>query len=189
MEPDSAVEALARSLTAAAASTPPVTLMKSEDIQAPTESPRTSGESRSSGSERSVAVLPFAGISKVADDLSLARGLSEEVAHALMRTPGLRVASHTSVMACRERKLDALQVARRLRVDWIIEGSVRRSGDVLRIGVQLTAASSGYQVWSESYDRRTGDPFALQAEVAAAVAMRVPACIAVPSEARRLVIV
>lgn len=189
MEPDSAVEALAGSLAAPTAATPSVTLMKREDVQVLAESPRKSGESRNPVSESSVAVLPFAGISEAADDLSLARGLSEEVAHALMRTPGLRVASHTSVMACRARKLDALQVARRLRVEWIIEGSVRRSGEVLRIGVQLTAAASGYQVWSESYDRRTGDAFAVQAEVAAAVAMRIPSCIAVPGEERRLVIV
>jgi TolB-like protein len=151
-------------------------------------SSRKSGESRSADNASSVAVLPFIGMSEIADDLSLARGLAEEVAHALMRTPGVRLASHTSVLACRERKLDALQVARRLRVDWIVEGSVRRSADVLRIGVQLTAASSGYQVWSESYDRRSGDAFALQAEIAAAVAMRISPWVAAPGEERRLVI-
>ena len=150
--------------------------------------PRKSVETRLTETDSSVAVLPFAGMSRFADDVLLARGLAEEVALSLARTPGLRVASHTSALACTERKLDALQVARRLRVGWIIEGSVRRSGDVLRIAVQLIAASSGYQVWSESYDRRGGDAFALQGEVAAAVATRVSSYVAAPGEERRLVI-
>ena len=165
MPPDKDVQALARTFATTPAAVP-VALMKSQDI------PRRPGEARKVESDSSVAVLPFAGISDVPADVSLARGVAEEVAYALMRVPGLRVASHTSVRACLERRLDALQVARRLCVDWIIEGSVRRSGDVLRIGVQLTAATSGYQVWSELYDRRAGDAFAVQAEVAQAVAGR-----------------
>jgi TolB-like protein len=187
MQPDSGVQALARSLEASAVVSP-VTLMKSHDVQPHMKSSRKSGEVRSADSASSVAVLPFIGMSESTEDISFARGLAEEVAHTLMRMPGLRLASHTSVLACHERKLDALQVARRLRVDWIIEGSVRRSADVLRIGVQLTAASSGYQVWSESYDRRTDDAFALQGEVAAAVAMRFSSGVAASGDELRMVI-
>ncbi len=184
MAPDREVQALAQSITAPA----PVALMKSNELHQASGSARKTGELQSGGSANSVAVLPFASMSNVADDLSLARGLSEEVAHMLMRIPGIRVASHTSVQACTERKLDALQVARRLRVDWIIEGSVRRSGDVVRMCVQLTAASSGYRIWSEVFDRSVGDEFAVQSEVADAVAKRIPSCIAARGEERRLVI-
>ncbi len=188
MEPDGGVEALARSLAMPAAGSSPVALMKSPDGYAATEPLRKPGDSRSAASERAVAVLPFAVLSDVVDDVLLARGMSQELAHALMLSSGVRVASHMSVLACRRRKLDALQAARRLRVEWIIEGSVRRSGDVLRIGVQLTAATNGYQVWSETYDRRTADAFTLQADIVAVVAASLASCIGAPGEERRLVI-
>jgi tetratricopeptide (TPR) repeat protein len=80
------------------------------------------------------------------------------------------VASPRSAFAYRDLKLDVREVARRLQVEWILEGSVRRSGDMLRISVQLTEARTGYQVWSESFDRTSSDVFAIQSEIAVAIA-------------------
>jgi TolB-like protein/DNA-binding SARP family transcriptional activator len=121
---------------------------------------------------RSVAVLPFNNLSESGTDAYFADGVSDELTYLLTRTPGLRVASRTSAFACRDLKLDVREVARRLDVDWILEGSVRRAGNILRIVVQLTDAGNGYQVWSESFNRTASDIFAIQEEIAVAVARR-----------------
>jgi TolB-like protein len=121
-----------------------------------------------------IAVLPFKNSSGSPVDDCVADGLSEEVTFALTKTPGLRVASPTSSFAYHDLKLDVREVARRLQVSWILEGSVRRAGESLRIVARLTDASTGYQVWSESFDRPSGDVFAIQAEIACAIADRLP---------------
>jgi TolB-like protein/DNA-binding SARP family transcriptional activator len=124
----------------------------------------------------SIAVLPFNNVSDSETNAYFADGVSEELINLLTRTPGLRVASRTSVFAYRDLKLDVREVAQRLRVDWILEGSVRRSGEKLRIVAQLTDATNGYQIWSESFDRTSNDIFAIQAEIAVAIVNRlVPA--------------
>ena len=120
----------------------------------------------------SIAVLPFTNLSGSDASAYFADGVSEELMYLLTRTSGLRVASRTSAFACRQLGLDAREVAERLQVAWLVEGSVRRSGDMLRIVAQLTDASSGYLVWSESYDRTSSDIFAIQAEIAGAIASR-----------------
>ncbi|MFL5617714.1 MAG: tetratricopeptide repeat protein [Gemmatimonadaceae bacterium] len=120
----------------------------------------------------SIAVLPFTNLSGSDANAYFADGVSEELMYLLTRTSGLRVASRTSAFACRELRLDAREVAERLNVAWLVEGSVRRHGDLLRIVAQLTDASSGYLVWSESYDRTSSDIFAIQAEIAGAIASR-----------------
>jgi len=121
----------------------------------------------------SIAVLPLKNLSELDTNEYFADGVSEELMHLLTRMPGFRVASPTSVFACRNLKLDVQEVARRLHVDWILEGSVRRSGDMLRISVQLTEARTGYQIWSESFDRTSSDVFAIQGEIAASIASRI----------------
>jgi TolB-like protein/DNA-binding SARP family transcriptional activator/Tfp pilus assembly protein PilF len=120
----------------------------------------------------SIAVLPFTNLSGSDANAYFADGVSEELMYLLTRTSGLRVASRTSAFACRELRLDAREVAERLNVAWLLEGSVRRAGDMLRIVAQLTDASSGYLVWSESYDRTSSDIFAIQADIAGAIATR-----------------
>ncbi|HEU4787225.1 MAG TPA: tetratricopeptide repeat protein, partial [Gemmatimonadaceae bacterium] len=120
-----------------------------------------------------IAVLPFQNVSESETTSYFADGVSEELMYLLTRTPGLQVASRTSSFAYRDLKLDAREVARRLHVDWILEGSVRRSGDTLRIAAHLTDARNGYQVWSESFDRCSSDVFAIQAEIAATIATRI----------------
>ena len=120
-----------------------------------------------------IAVLPFQNVSESETTSYFADGMSEELMYLLTRTPGLQVASRTSSFAYRDVKVDAREVARRLHVDWILEGSIRRSGDTLRIAAHLTDARNGYQVWSESFDRSSSDVFAIQAEIAATIATRI----------------
>src|SRR5512133_775153 len=91
----------------------------------------------------SIAVLPFKNLSETDPNAYFADGMSEELMHMLTRMPGLRVASPTSSLAYRDLKLDVREVARRLHVEWILEGSVRRAGRKLRIVAQLTDARTG----------------------------------------------
>jgi TolB-like protein/Flp pilus assembly protein TadD len=118
----------------------------------------------------SIAVLPLKNLSESDTNEYFADGVSDELMHLLTRMPGFRVASPTSAFAYRNLKLDVREVARRLHVEWILEGSVRRSGDTLRISAQLTEARTGYQVWSECFDRTSCDVFAIQSEIAVAIA-------------------
>jgi TolB-like protein len=134
-----------------------------------------SNTTKTPASGHSIAVLPFNTISDSGTTAYLADGVSEELMYRLARTPGLNVASPTSAFAYRDVKLDVREVARRLHVDWILEGSVRRSGHQLRIVAQLTDATTGYQIWSESFDRTSSDAFAMQKEIAAAIAGRLSA--------------
>jgi len=120
----------------------------------------------------SIAVLPFSNLSESDANAYFADGVSEELMHLLTRSPGLRVASRTSAFAYRDVKVDVREVGRRLNVDWILEGSVRRSGDQLRIVAQLTDARNGYQIWSEFFERTSSDIFAIQAEIAGAIVAR-----------------
>lgn len=124
-----------------------------------------------------IAVLPFTSVSEGDSSTYFADGMSEELMYLLTRVPGLHVASPTSSFAYRDLDLDVREVARRLRVDWILEGSVRRAGDRLRIVAQLTDARNGYQLWSESFDRSEDDIFAIQQEIAVAIARRLQTAI------------
>lgn len=127
-----------------------------------------------------IAVLPFDSVSESGADASFADGISDELIHLLTQTPGLRIASRTSAFAFRDLELDVREVARRLRVDWVLEGSVRRAGTRLRIVARLTEARSGYQLWSESFDRTSDDVFAIQDEVAISIAHRLAISVAPP---------
>jgi len=120
-----------------------------------------------------IAVLPFTHVGAADTSSAFADGVSEELMFRLGRTPGLRVASPTSAFAYRATRLDVREVARRLQVEWIIEGSVRRSGERLRIVAQLTDGRNGYQIWSESFEPASTDDFAAQQDVASAIARRV----------------
>ena len=183
LEPDSAVEELALRMStrgAAPALAPSPANVTSAVREPPTVasasfSPPALGPASTAPiapPANSIAVLPFTNLSGSDANAYFADGVSEELMYLLTRTPGLRVASRTSAFACRDLKLDAREVAERLNVAWLVEGSVRRAGDMLRIVAQLTDASSGYLVWSESYDRTSSDIFAIQAEIASAIASR-----------------
>jgi serine/threonine-protein kinase len=117
-----------------------------------------------------IAVLPFANMSRDPDDDYFSDGLAEEIINALARMPGLKVTSRTSAFAFRGKEQDITKIAEALRVRTVLEGSVRRSGSRIRVTAQLISAADGYHLWSERYDREMVDLFALQDEIAAAIA-------------------
>ena len=115
---------------------------------------------------RSIAVLPFVNSSPDPDNEYLSDGITDELINALAKVDGLRVASRTSVFALKGKAQDVRAIGALLEVSEILEGSVRRSGDNLRISVQLTSAEDGRLMWSERYDRKLHDVFAIQDEIA-----------------------
>ena len=120
--------------------------------------------------ERSIAVLPFADLSREKDQGYFCEGIAEEIIGTLSRIRGLRVASRTSAFRFKEGVAKVEEIGRALRVASLLEGSVRKSGDQLRISVQLVSAEDGYHLWSETYERTLGDVFKVQAEIARSVA-------------------
>ena len=122
----------------------------------------------------SVAVLPFLNLSPERDNEYFSDGMTEELTTALSRVPGLRVASRTSAFAFKGKDLDARQIAERLRVVTLVEGSVRKVGSRIRLTAQLVDAGGGYQLWSGTYDRTIDDVFTLQQELAQAIVAALP---------------
>jgi TolB-like protein/Flp pilus assembly protein TadD len=118
---------------------------------------------------RSIAVLPFLDMSQNKDQEYLSDGLAEELLNLLAKIPELRVAARTSAFAFRDKAEDIPSVARKLHVAHVLEGSVRKAGNRVRITAQLIRADSGYHLWSETYDRDLTDIFRLQDEIASAV--------------------
>ncbi len=118
----------------------------------------------------SIAVLPFRNLSGDADQDYLSEGLSEEIRAALARIPALRVSAATSSNAARELGDDAKSIAQELHVTHLLEGSVRRSNDVLRVATNLTDGKTGFSQWSQTVDRKLTDLFAFQSEIATTVA-------------------
>jgi TolB-like protein/Tfp pilus assembly protein PilF len=113
--------------------------------------------------------MPFVHMSAASDNEYFCDGLADELITALTKIDGLKVAARSSSFAFKGRNLEAGEVARALNVATILEGSVRRSGNRLRITVQLVNAADGYDLWSERYDREIKDIFAVQDEITLAV--------------------
>jgi TolB-like protein/tetratricopeptide (TPR) repeat protein len=113
-----------------------------------------------------IAVLPFADMSPGRDQDYLCEGLAEELTNALIRIDGLRVAARSASFQFRSAGADVRAVGRQLGVGTLLEGSVRRSEDRLRVTVQLVEVATGYHRWSQSFDRTFGDVFAIQDEIA-----------------------
>ena len=140
----------------------------------------------STAPDRSIAVLPFANLSQDAGNEYFAEGLAEEVRNQLAREQGVRVAARSSSSAFKGRHVDVREVGRRLNVATVLEGGVRKQGDTVRIDVQLVNATDGFQVWADTFERRLGDIFQLQTEVACAVLAAVrPQALAAPPPAPR----
>jgi TolB-like protein/tRNA A-37 threonylcarbamoyl transferase component Bud32 len=117
----------------------------------------------------SIAVLPFANMSRDADDEYFSDGLAEEIINALVKVPGLRVIARTSAFAFKGQNIDIRKIAETLGVATVLEGSVRRSGNRIRVTAQLITAADGSHLWSERYDREMADVFAVQDEISAAI--------------------
>jgi TolB-like protein/Tfp pilus assembly protein PilF len=119
--------------------------------------------------ERSIAVLPLANLSDDPANEYFSDGLSEEIRNQLARMDGLRVAARSSSFAFKGRHEDVREIGRRLGVATVLEGGVRRQAGTVRIDLQLVNTADGYQIWSESFERRLDDIFRLQSEIACAV--------------------
>jgi TolB-like protein/DNA-binding winged helix-turn-helix (wHTH) protein/tetratricopeptide (TPR) repeat protein len=122
-----------------------------------------------SATDRSIAVLPFVDMSEKKDQEYFADGMAEELIVTLARVPELRIPARTSSFYFKNRQATVFDVAKSLGVQYVLEGSVRKSGTTLRTTVELVRASNGYQLWSETYDRELVDVFKVQDEIAAAV--------------------
>ena len=119
--------------------------------------------------EHSIAVLPFADLSARKDQEYFSDGLAEELLNLLSKVPGLQVAARTSAFSFKGHAVDVPTIGRQLMVANVLEGSVRKVGNHLRVTAQLERADNGYQIWSETYDRELGDVFKIQDDISAAV--------------------
>jgi adenylate cyclase len=120
-------------------------------------------------SYESIAVMPFANLSGDPANDYFSDGMAEELLNLLAQVEGLQVAARTSSFAFKGQTVDVREIGRQLGVDTVLEGSVRRSGDRVRITAQLVDATSGYHLWSSNYDREMQDIFAVQDEISAEI--------------------
>jgi TolB-like protein/cytochrome c-type biogenesis protein CcmH/NrfG len=155
--------------------------------------PATAGPTKADGRAVSgfsnppaIAVLPFQNLSGDPDQDYFADGITEEIINALAHIPGLRVAGRSSAFSFKGRNEDLRSVGTKLGVASILEGTLRRSGDRLRITAQLIDAGNGYQLWSERYDRVMEDVFAVQDEIATTIAGRLKLSLAADRDSQPL---
>jgi len=121
-------------------------------------------------SPESIAVLPFVDMSPAGESTYLGDGLSEELSSDLAKLPKLRVAARTSAFAFRGKDIDVRKIGEQLGVRYVLEGSVRREGNRVRVTAQLIDAVSGFHAWTESYDRPRQDLIGIQTEISGAIA-------------------
>ena len=138
-------------------------------------------------SEKSIAVLPFLDLSQSKDQEYFCDGMSEELLNALAKIEGLRVVARTSSFAFKGQKAGASEVGKKLKVANVLEGSLRREGNRIRITAQLVNTSDGFQLWSETYERELQGVFALQDDITRAIveALKVKLAIALPVHQQR----
>ena len=118
----------------------------------------------------SVAVLPFINMSADPDNEYFSDGIAEEILNVLARIPELKVAARTSAFAFKGSSVNISEIARELKVENVLEGSVRKSGNQVRVTAQLIKADDGYHLWSKTYDRELDNIFAIQDEIAQSIA-------------------
>jgi TolB-like protein/tetratricopeptide (TPR) repeat protein len=142
----------------------------------PTSAARDTGQMQSSGGPEnaavagsSIAVLPFVDLSEKHDQEYLGDGMAEELINLLVRVPRLKVIGRTSSFSYKGKTEDLRTIGHALGAAYIVEGSVRRSGDRVRVTAQLIDSSTGLHRWSETYDRSAGDTLAIQEEIAASI--------------------
>ena len=128
------------------------------------------GSSPSTMDNRSIAVLAFANLSNDAENEYFSDGISEELLNVLAKVPGLKVTARTSAFHFKEKDTPIPEIAQQLGVAYVVEGSVRKAGDRVRITAQLIKAADGFHVWSETFNRELKDIFAVQDEIAGLIA-------------------
>jgi TolB-like protein/tetratricopeptide (TPR) repeat protein len=147
-----------------------------QDARSPTAEPPVLPDSPlpdMAPAENSIAVMPFSDMSPAHDHEFFCDGMSEEIINALGRVPELRVASYTSSARFKKVTMDPASIGKELNVVWLLEGSVRKAGDMVRISVQLLRAGDGFSAWSSRFDRRLDDIFLVQDEIAGMIAQTV----------------
>src|SRR5204863_5400820 len=119
----------------------------------------------SASSDKSIAVLPFNDLSPARDHAYFGEGIAEELVGALAKVDGLRVAARRSSFWFKDKEAELTEIATKLNVDHVLEGSVRRDGNRVRITAELIDACDGFTIWSETYEREMHGIFALQDEI------------------------
>ena len=119
--------------------------------------------------DKSVAVLAFVNMSTDPEQEYFSDGIAEEILNGLAQLPDLKVAARTSAFSFKGKNIDIRQVGEMLNVNYVLEGSVRKAGDRLRITAQLISVEGGYHLWSETFNRQMDDIFAIQEEIARAI--------------------
>jgi serine/threonine-protein kinase len=159
-------EPVERALVRALSKEPGARFATAPDFAAALRAPRGDRQAAAPPRARGIAVLPFVNASPDPDNAFLSEGITDELIVALARVEGLQVASRTSVFALRDRPMDVRAIGALLDCAYVLEGTVRRGGDRLRITAQLTSTSDGRMLWSQAYDRRLDDVLAIQDELA-----------------------
>ncbi len=137
--------------------------------------------------EKSIAVLPFLDLSQTKDQEYFCDGISEEILHALAKVDGLRVTGRTSSFSFKGTSVNARKVGEKLNVENVLEGSLRREGNRVRITAELINARSGFHLWTETYDREMEDVFALQDEITRSIvdALKIKLAVSLPAAEQR----
>jgi TolB-like protein/Tfp pilus assembly protein PilF len=145
------------------------------------------GSSAAAGVAKSIAVLPFVDLSQTKDQEYFCDGVSEEILDALAKVEGLRVVARTSSFAFKGKSVDVSEVGKKLNVENVLQGSLRREGNRVRITTQLINARDGFQLWSETYERELQGVFALQDEITRAIvdALKIKLAISLPAREQR----
>jgi serine/threonine protein kinase len=133
--------------------------------------------------ERSIAVLAFEDLSGNPENEYFGDGIAEDIISALTRVDGLHVAARTSAFSFRKKQASLAEIGEKLHVQTVLQGSVRKSGNRLRITAQLISVADGYHLWSERYDRDLTDVFVVQDEIAAAIAAKLQVTLVKPDAA------
>jgi TolB-like protein len=144
--------------------------ISTKQVEEPTTTSEIGSDPISEPAERSIAVLPFHAMSSGEDDEYFADGLTEEILNSLAQLPELLVTARTSSFAFKGQDRPVQEIAQELNVRHIVEGSVRRSGERLRVTAQLIRAADGFHLWSENYDSTEQDTIAVQEDIAEEIA-------------------
>ncbi|HST30996.1 MAG TPA: protein kinase [Chthoniobacterales bacterium] len=137
--------------------------------------------------EKSIAVLPFVDLSQAKDQEYFCDGMSEEILHSLARVDGLRVLGRTSSFSFKGTNTAVSEIGRKLNVEDVLEGSVRRDGNRVRVTAQLINTRTGFQIWTETYDRELKGVFALQDDITRSIvdALKIKLAVALPVHEQR----
>src|SRR5205809_763333 len=137
--------------------------------------------------EKSIAVVPFLDLSQAKDQEYFCDGISEEILHALAKVDGLRVTGRTSSFSFKGSGADASEIGKKLNVENVLEGTLRRDGNRIRVTAELINARSGFHLWTETYDRELEDVFALQDEITRSIvdALKIKLAVSLPAREQR----